>query len=124
MLNGRRDVNVHYLCSFCYIVAWTCLLYTSYDDVRPVTRADEVILEAFPYDEESLKQQMGLSELLRGTRGLDLKKQLYMEPSISVCGLEAGQMYRGARGIVPCEASARVSFYLVADQSPERVRCV
>lgn len=92
-----------------------------YDDVRPVTRADEVILEAFPYDEESLKQQMGLSELLRGTRGLDLKKQLYMEPSISVCGLEAGQMYRGVRGIVPCEASARVSFYLVADQSPERV---
>lgn len=92
-----------------------------YDDVRPVTKEDEKILEAFPYNEEGLKQQMGLSEFLRSSRGLDLKKQLYMEPSISVCGLEAGQMYRGTRGIVPCEASARVSFYLVADQNPERV---
>lgn len=92
-----------------------------YDDVRSVTKEDEAILEAFPYNEEALKQEMGLSEFLRRARGLELKKQLYMEPSVSVCGLEAGQMYRGVRGIVPCEASARVSFYLVADQSPERV---
>lgn len=92
-----------------------------YDDVMPVTPADEAILEAFPYEEAVLKKKMGISGFLRNASGLQLKKQIYMEPSISVCGLEAGELYNGPRGIVPHKAFARVSFYLVANQSPEKV---
>ncbi len=44
-----------------------------------------------------------------------------MEPSMSVCGLEAGELYNGARGIVPHKAYARIGFYLVANQSPDKV---
>lgn len=92
-----------------------------YDDVLPVTKADEDILAAFPYDEDGLKKNMKLDGFLRNARGLSLKKQIYMEPSISVCGLEAGEMYNGVRGIVPHKAAARVSFYLVANQDPKKV---
>lgn len=92
-----------------------------YDDVLDVTAADEEILNGFPYEEEAMKEKMGLTSFLRDATGLRLKKQIYMEPSISVCGLEAGEMYNGVRGIVPHKASARVSFYLVADQNPAKV---
>ena len=40
---------------------------------------------------------------------------------MSVCGLEAGELYNGARGIVPHKAYARIGFYLVANQSPDKV---
>lgn len=92
-----------------------------YDDVLPVTGDDEDSLAAFPYDEEELKNAMRLDGFLRNATGLQLKKQIYMEPSVSVCGLEAGEMYNGIRGIVPHKASARVSFYLVANQDPKKV---
>ncbi|WP_294151197.1 M20/M25/M40 family metallo-hydrolase [uncultured Clostridium sp.] len=92
-----------------------------YDDVLPVTGDDEKILESFPYDEEDLKNKMKLGSFLRDATGLQLKKQIYMEPSVSICGLEAGEMYNGIRGIVPHKASARVSFYLVANQDPKKV---
>lgn len=92
-----------------------------YDDVLPVTERDKEILNAFPYEEEKKRRELGLPAFLKNASGLELKKQIYMEPSLSVCGLEAGEMYNGVRGIVPHKASARISFYLVANQNPDRL---
>ena len=92
-----------------------------YDDVLPVTKKDEEILNAFPYNEKIQLEKLGLTSFLRGSSGLELKKHIYMEPSMSVCGLEAGELYNGARGIVPHKAYARIGFYLVANQSPDKV---
>lgn len=92
-----------------------------YDDVRPVTAAEEAILNAFPYEEDRTREKLGLPAFLRNATGLELKKQIYMEPSLSVCGLEAGEMYNGPRGIVPHKASAKIAFYLVANQDPKKV---
>ena len=64
-----------------------------YDDVLPVTKKDEEILNAFPYNEKIQLEKLGLTSFLRGSSGLELKKQIYMEPSMSVCGLEAGELY-------------------------------
>ncbi|MDL2327418.1 M20/M25/M40 family metallo-hydrolase [Ruminococcaceae bacterium OttesenSCG-928-A11] len=89
-----------------------------YDRVIPPTEEDYEVLRAFPYDEEGEKRELGLKSYLKNATGEELKRMIYLEPSFSICGLEAGEMYRGVRGIVPHTASARISFYLVADQDP------
>lgn len=92
-----------------------------YDDIVPMTEKDRTVLHEFPYDEQKLKTKMGFDQYLLGATGDDLKERLYMEPCMSVCGLEAGEMYNGPRGIVPHKATARVSFYLIANQDAEKL---
>lgn len=93
-----------------------------YDDIAPVTDADLAVLDKLPYEEGRIRKSMELRGFLHDASGLELKKNLYMKPSFTVSGLEAGEMYKGPRGIVPHTASARLSFYLVPNQSPERIR--
>ena len=92
-----------------------------YDDIRPLTEEDRQVLHDLPYDEEGIRRKYGFSAFLKNLTGDSLKERIYCEPSVSVCGLEAGEMYKGARGIVPHTASANLSFYLVADQDPEKI---
>ncbi|PST34456.1 M20/M25/M40 family metallo-hydrolase [Enterocloster lavalensis] len=92
-----------------------------YDDVVEATPADLEVLSRFPYEEEALKKRMGFEDYLLGVTGDELKRRIYMEPVVSVCGLEAGELYNGPRGIVPHKAMARISFYLVANQDPDRI---
>ncbi len=46
-----------------------------YDDVLPVTKKDEEILNAFPYNEKSQLEKLGLTSFLRGSSGLELKSR-------------------------------------------------
>lgn len=92
-----------------------------YDDVLPATQADLDVLHVFPYDEQAFKKKIGFSAYLNNATGDALKRQIYMEPSLSVCGLEAGEVHNGVRGIVPHTAYARISFYLVANQDPMKL---
>ena len=92
-----------------------------YDNVVQPTEHELEVLKDFPYDEQREKDKLQLDHFVNNVTGLELKKRMYFEPSLSVCGLEAGQMYIKPRGIVPHEASATVSCYLVANQNPERI---
>lgn len=92
-----------------------------YDRVIPATESDREVLRNFPYDERALKETMGFTSYLTDATGEELKRRIYMEPSLSVCGLEAGEVHNGVRGIVPHKAYARISFYLVADQDPSEL---
>ena len=92
-----------------------------YDDVIPPTETELEILKKFPYDEEKQKKALGLNSYLLNASGEELKRRIYLEPTLSVCGMEAGELYNGPRGIVPHTAWARISFYLVADQDPEKI---
>ena len=92
-----------------------------YDRVLPTTAEDRKALHDFPFDEEGLKRSIGFSSYLTGAKGDALKERLYMEPTMSVCGLDAGNLHFKPRSIVPHEASALVTCYLVADQDPDEI---
>lgn len=92
-----------------------------YDDVLPTTEADLDVLRNFPYDEESYRKKLGVKSFVCGASGEQLKEQMYLEPTMSICGLEAGEVHNGVRGIVPHTAYARISCYLVADQNPDDI---
>lgn len=92
-----------------------------YDKVVPPTQSDLEVLRQFPYEEEAQRKKLGISSYLLGATGEELKKRAYLEPSLSICGLEAGEVHNGVRGIVPHTAYARIGFYLVADQDPSEL---
>lgn len=92
-----------------------------YDNVIQPTAEEMYVLEQFPYDEKEKREKLGLEQFVLGASGTELKRRLYFEPTMSICGLEAGEMYKGPRGIVPHEATARVSCYLVANQDPDQI---
>ena len=85
-----------------------------YDDVAPVTEADRNILEAFPYEEEAVKERYGIDHFL-------LNKTGYEQPSLTICGIDAGESAHGFRGIVPSRARARLSCRLMMNQRAEDV---
>lgn len=92
-----------------------------YDDVAPVSEADRRILEAFPYEEEAVRERYGIDRFLLGKTGYDLKERIYTQPSLTICGIDAGESAHGFRGIVPCQAKARLSCRLMMNQKAEEV---
>jgi acetylornithine deacetylase/succinyl-diaminopimelate desuccinylase-like protein len=92
-----------------------------YDDVLPITEQDISALEAFPYEEEQLKQRMGLKNFVNDLTGLELKKKMYLTPALHINGFTAGEMHNGKRMIVPHEAYAVCDFNLVVAQKPEDI---
>jgi acetylornithine deacetylase/succinyl-diaminopimelate desuccinylase-like protein len=92
-----------------------------YDRVQQTSEADLEVLRAFPYEEEAVKKKIGFWQFVNGATGEKLKQQIYLQPTISVCAIEAGEPHNGVRGIVPHTAYARISFYLVADQDPDEL---
>jgi acetylornithine deacetylase/succinyl-diaminopimelate desuccinylase-like protein len=92
-----------------------------YDDVIQPTKEDLKVLKDFPYNEEKVKAGLNLKEFLLNSKGEELKQRMYLEPTLSVCGIEAGELYNGPRGIVPHTAMARISFYLVVAQNPDNI---
>lgn len=92
-----------------------------YDDVREITNEDLNALKEFPYEENPLKHRMGLKEFLNNLSGLDLKKKMYLEPSLNINGFSSGELHNGERLIVPHEAYAICDFNLVVDQKPDDI---
>jgi len=92
-----------------------------YDNVKWPDEEDMRILDEFPYDADAVKRNLELTEYLGGVSKDDVKKKIYMEPCMCICGLDAGGLFQSPRGVIPNKARAMVSFELVADLHPDEV---
>lgn len=92
-----------------------------YDNVKWPDEEDLKILNAFPYDADMEKRNLELKGYLDGVEGDAVKRKIYTEPCICICGLDAGGLFQKTRGIIPNTARAMVSFELVADMDPDQV---
>jgi acetylornithine deacetylase/succinyl-diaminopimelate desuccinylase-like protein len=70
--------------------------------------------------EKFFADEYGVSRTLLGRKGLDLKKAVYLEPCISVCGFESGYNGPGEKTITPARAKAKVDFRLVPDLTADK----
>jgi len=52
---------------------------------------------------------------------LDLKREEVFVPTCTICGLTAGYQGPGSKTVLPAEASAKVDFRLVPNQTPEEI---
>jgi acetylornithine deacetylase/succinyl-diaminopimelate desuccinylase-like protein len=53
--------------------------------------------------------------------GVELRRTEVFEPTCTICGLTSGYQGEGAMTVLPAEASAKVDFRLVPDQTPQEV---
>lgn len=91
------------------------------DRVAPPTDADLALLDRLPLNEADLKRVTGADAFVNDLSGLELKKKLYLEPTCTICGLDAGYQGAGAKTVMPAEARAKLDFRLVSGLDPETV---
>jgi acetylornithine deacetylase/succinyl-diaminopimelate desuccinylase-like protein len=93
-----------------------------YDPVRPPSARDRELMTAQPDFAEEYRERYGLAGFLRGlTGGVELRMAEVFEPTCTICGITTGYQGPGSKTVMPAEASAKVDFRLVPDQTPEEV---
>ncbi len=92
-----------------------------YDDVMDWDEATREAIQALDLDLDAFKGEVGAPGL-NGEAGYSLLERLWIRPTCDVNGLLSGYTGEGAKTVLPGRAMAKVSFRLVPDQTPARVR--
>jgi acetylornithine deacetylase/succinyl-diaminopimelate desuccinylase-like protein len=92
-----------------------------YDDVLEWDAETRAQIAALPHTDEAFAAELEVDEL-SGEAGFGTLERLWIRPTCDVCGILCGYTGEGAKTVLPNHAMAKVSFRLVPDQSPDRVR--
>jgi acetylornithine deacetylase/succinyl-diaminopimelate desuccinylase-like protein len=87
-------------------------------DTRPVSAAEQAVLDAMPPVEDGLLDRIGLAAAeVPGSRLLDR----LMLPSLNIRGLRAADVGPAARNVIPASATASIDVRLAAGDDPARM---
>ncbi|HUF76025.1 MAG TPA: dipeptidase, partial [Longimicrobiales bacterium] len=92
-----------------------------YDDVVEWDAETRAEIASLPWDDEEFRAELQVPEL-RGEAGYGTLERLWIRPTCDVNGMLCGYTGEGAKTVLPNRAMAKVSFRLVPDQTPARVR--
>ena len=92
-----------------------------YDDVVEWDAETRAEIASLPWDDEEFRADLQVPELA-GEAGYGTLERLWIRPTCDVNGLLCGYTGEGAKTVLPNRAMAKVSFRLVPDQTPGRVR--
>ena len=82
---------------------------------------DMELLERIPFDDEEMKEDLELPELLGGVKGTEAVRSLLYSPTCTICGMVAGYTGEGSKTVLPSEAGVKLDFRLVPNLKPEVV---
>src|SRR5580698_5275111 len=91
-----------------------------YDKVKPISNAVRAQWESLGFSEAAFLSDIGLS-VPAGERGYSALERMWARPTADINGIWGGYTGPGSKTVIASEASAKVSFRLVADQDPEKV---
>jgi acetylornithine deacetylase/succinyl-diaminopimelate desuccinylase-like protein len=91
-----------------------------YDTVKPVSNAQRAQWDALGFDEGAFLGKIGLTQPA-GERGYSALERLWARPTADINGIWGGYTGIGSKTVIASEASAKVSFRLVANQDPGEV---
>jgi acetylornithine deacetylase/succinyl-diaminopimelate desuccinylase-like protein len=92
-----------------------------YDDVLELRADEKQLIAQIPFDEaEFLKTSK--SRALSGEVGFSTLERIGARPTAEVNGIGGGYQGDGGKTIVPSDAFVKLSFRLVADQHPDKIR--
>ena len=93
-----------------------------YDRVVSISEGDRKLMEALPEVADEYKTRYGVKYFLNNlTGGVELRIAEVYEPTCTICGLTSGYQGSGSKTVLPAQASAKIDFRLVPNQSPEEV---
>jgi len=91
-----------------------------YDKVLPLTEAEREAYRALGFDEESVKQEVGVKELF-GEQGFSYLERTWARPTLEVNGVFGGFSGEGIKTVLPAEAGAKITCRLVPNQEPDEI---
>ncbi|MCG7343548.1 dipeptidase [Sporosarcina sp. ACRSL] len=91
-----------------------------YEDVRPLSDEERAAYKALNFDEDALKQEIGVNELF-GEKGYSYLERTWTRPTLEVNGVFGGFSGEGIKTVLPSEAGAKITCRLVPDQDPEDI---
>jgi acetylornithine deacetylase/succinyl-diaminopimelate desuccinylase-like protein len=92
-----------------------------YDDVMDWDEGTRAAIRSLPFDVEGFEAEVGAPGY-DGEAGYTLLERLWIRPTCDVNGILCGYTGEGAKTVLPARAMAKVSFRLVPNQNPARVR--
>jgi len=92
-----------------------------YDDVMEWDEKTREALRALPFDLGGFEKEVGAPGL-NGEPGFSLLERIWIRPTCDVNGMLCGYTGEGAKTVLPARAMAKVSFRLVPNQTPGRVK--
>lgn len=92
-----------------------------YDDVAPLSTYERKQLARIPFNKATYRRSLGVPKLF-GERGFTPLEQRAARPTLEINGLTSGYQGEGSKTIIPAWASAKLTFRLVPNQTPERIR--
>jgi acetylornithine deacetylase/succinyl-diaminopimelate desuccinylase-like protein len=90
-----------------------------YDAVR-FTDEDRAEIARVPFDEVAYKAEIGVDALF-GESGYAPLERSWARPTLEINGLWGGFQGEGMKTVTPCEAHAKITCRLVADQEPAHI---
>ena len=92
-----------------------------YDDVMEWDEKTRADIRSLPFDVSGFEAEVGAPGF-NGEAGYTLLERLWIRPTCDVNGILCGYTGEGAKTVLPARAMAKVSFRLVPNQTPERVK--
>jgi acetylornithine deacetylase/succinyl-diaminopimelate desuccinylase-like protein len=92
-----------------------------YDDVAPLEDWERALWAQLPLTDEEWLRTTGAKQLA-GEEGFSTLERVWARPTAEINGLASGYQGEGPKTIVPNRAVAKLSFRLVPNQDPEKIR--
>jgi len=92
-----------------------------YDGVPELPESLKAMWAQLSFDPAAFLGEVGLSEPA-GERGRSVLEMTWSRPTAEVNGMGGGYQGAGFKTVIPAEAHAKISFRLVFDQDPHRIR--
>lgn len=91
-----------------------------YDKVAPISNAQKAQWDALGFDEGAYLGSIGLTQPV-GEKAYSALERLWSRPTADINGIWGGYTGAGSKTVIASEASAKISFRLVANQDPDEV---
>lgn len=91
-----------------------------YNDVEDVSDEERALIAQIPFNEESYKQNLGITEVF-GEKGYSTLERTGIRPTLDLCGIWGGYTGEGSKTVLPSKAFAKLSARLVPHQKHEDI---
>lgn len=92
-----------------------------YDDVRNPTQLEIETAQKIPCDDEQIKKDYGLKELLHNRTENGYYYNIVFEPTCNIAGIFGGYMGEGSKTVLPHKVTVKIDMRLVPSQEPQDI---